>query len=41
MHAGRIRNPAGLGAVIPDGAGGTFERTAIEHVGSGGVSPWT
>jgi SpoVK/Ycf46/Vps4 family AAA+-type ATPase len=38
MRAGRIRNSAGLGVVISDGAGGTFERTVIEHVSSDGVT---
>src|SRR5260370_14800561 len=38
MRHGRIRNSAGLGVVISDGATGTFERTVIEHVGSDGVT---
>jgi SpoVK/Ycf46/Vps4 family AAA+-type ATPase len=38
MSSGRVRNSAGLGVVISDGASGTFERTVIEHVGSDGVT---
>jgi SpoVK/Ycf46/Vps4 family AAA+-type ATPase len=38
MRGGRVRNSAGLGVVISDGASGTFERTVIEHVGSDGVT---
>ena len=38
MNGGRVRNSAGLGVVICDGASGTFERTAIEHVRSDGVT---
>ncbi len=38
MRDGRVRNSAGAGVVICDGAGGTFERTVIEHVSSDGVA---
>ncbi|HUZ24178.1 MAG TPA: right-handed parallel beta-helix repeat-containing protein [Streptosporangiaceae bacterium] len=38
MRSGRVRNSAGLGVVITDGASGTFERAVIEHVGSDGVT---
>jgi SpoVK/Ycf46/Vps4 family AAA+-type ATPase len=38
MSSGRVRNSAGLGVVISDGASGTFERTLIEHVGSDAVT---
>ncbi len=34
MRDGRVRNSAGLGVQITDGAAGTFERIAIEHVRS-------
>jgi SpoVK/Ycf46/Vps4 family AAA+-type ATPase len=37
MRDGRVRNSAGAGVVISDGAGGTFERTVIEHTRSDGV----
>jgi SpoVK/Ycf46/Vps4 family AAA+-type ATPase len=38
MHDGRVRNSAGLGVVVADGASGTFERTVIEHVSQDGVT---
>jgi len=38
MRNGRVCNSAGLGVVISDSAGGTFERTVIEHVVSDGVT---
>jgi SpoVK/Ycf46/Vps4 family AAA+-type ATPase len=38
MHDGRVRNSAGLGVVVADGASGTFERTVIEHVSHDGVT---
>jgi SpoVK/Ycf46/Vps4 family AAA+-type ATPase len=38
MHDGRVRNSAGLGVVVADGASGTFERTVIEHVREDGVT---
>jgi SpoVK/Ycf46/Vps4 family AAA+-type ATPase len=38
MRDGRVRNSAGAGVAICDGAGGTFERTVIEHVRSDGVA---
>ncbi len=38
MSGGRVRNSAGLGVVISDGANGTFERAVIEHVSSDGVT---
>jgi SpoVK/Ycf46/Vps4 family AAA+-type ATPase len=37
MRGGQVRNPAGSGVVISDGAAGTFERTTIENVASDGV----
>jgi SpoVK/Ycf46/Vps4 family AAA+-type ATPase len=38
VHGGRIRNSAGHGVVVTDGASGKFERTVIEHVASDGVT---
>jgi SpoVK/Ycf46/Vps4 family AAA+-type ATPase len=38
MRGGRVRNSAGLGVVVADGASGTFERTVIEHVSSDAVT---
>lgn len=38
MTGGRVRNSAGLGVVVADGASGTFEQTVIEHVSSDGVT---
>ena len=38
MRGGQVRNAAGLGVVITDGATGTFERTVIQNVGSDGVT---
>jgi SpoVK/Ycf46/Vps4 family AAA+-type ATPase len=38
MNGGRIRNSAGLGVVIADGASGAFEQTVIEHISSDGVT---
>jgi len=37
MLQGRVRNPAGSGVLISDGAAGTFERTVIENVAADGV----
>jgi SpoVK/Ycf46/Vps4 family AAA+-type ATPase len=37
MREGRVRNPAGCGVVISDGAAGTFDRTVIENVAADGV----
>jgi SpoVK/Ycf46/Vps4 family AAA+-type ATPase len=38
MNEGKVRNSAGLGVVICDGASGTFEKAVIEHVSSDGVT---
>jgi SpoVK/Ycf46/Vps4 family AAA+-type ATPase len=38
MRGGRVRNSAGLGVVVADGASGTFEGTVIEHVSSDAVT---
>ncbi|HUD37601.1 MAG TPA: right-handed parallel beta-helix repeat-containing protein [Streptosporangiaceae bacterium] len=38
MNDGRLRNSAGLGVVICEGASGTFEKAVIEHVSSDGVT---
>jgi SpoVK/Ycf46/Vps4 family AAA+-type ATPase len=38
MRGGRVRNSAGRGVVVTDGASGTFERTVIEHVSSDAVT---
>jgi SpoVK/Ycf46/Vps4 family AAA+-type ATPase len=38
MNGGKVRNSAGLGVVICEGASGTFEKTVIEHVSSDGVT---
>ena len=38
MRGGRVRNSAGLGVVVADGATGTFERTVIEHVSADAVT---
>ncbi len=38
MNGGRVRNSAGLGVIITEGASGTFEQTVIEHVSSDGVT---
>jgi SpoVK/Ycf46/Vps4 family AAA+-type ATPase len=38
MNEGRIRNSAGRGVVICDGASGTFDKAVIEHVSSDGVT---
>jgi SpoVK/Ycf46/Vps4 family AAA+-type ATPase len=37
MSEGKVRNSAGLGVVICEGASGTFENAVIEHVSSDGV----
>ncbi len=37
MNGGRVRNSAGLGVVVTDGASGTFEQAVIEHVSADGV----
>jgi SpoVK/Ycf46/Vps4 family AAA+-type ATPase len=38
MNGGRVRNSAGLGVVITEGASGTFEQVVVEHVGSDGLT---
>jgi SpoVK/Ycf46/Vps4 family AAA+-type ATPase len=38
MRGGRVRNSAGLGVIVADGASGTFEQTVIEHVSSDAVT---
>jgi SpoVK/Ycf46/Vps4 family AAA+-type ATPase len=38
MNGGRVRNSAGLGVVVTDGASGTFEQVVVEHVGSDGLT---
>jgi len=37
MRTGRVRNSAGSGVVISEGAAGTFDRTVIEKVSADGV----
>ncbi len=38
MTNGKVRNSAGLGVVICEGASGTFDKTVIEHISSDGVT---
>jgi SpoVK/Ycf46/Vps4 family AAA+-type ATPase len=37
MREGRVRNSAGSGVAISDGAAGTFDRTVIENISADGV----